>query len=241
MINKIGIVGSRKLACNLTEWMLTQKSVQIIGIVPPPFKGWWDDQLKKLAEKNRIPVFSTIEELLQETPDVIFSLNYWKVIEPQYIKLVKSGIINIHHSYLLKYKGRYSTSWAIVNARKLNCWQHGTTLHYINERLDEGDIIDSYKCIITEADTAESLFERVENLAIDMFKANFPRIINEEKINYLKPDNDSFFYDINSNKNLEIPYGTNIEEVYDFIRAWTFKDRPKPYFKYNDVKIFLSF
>lgn len=221
--------------------MLTQKSVQIIGIVPPPFKGWWDDQLKKLAEKNRIPVFSTIEELLQETPDVIFSLNYWKVIEPQYIKLVKSGIINIHHSYLLKYKGRYSTSWAIVNARKLNCWQHGTTLHYINERLDEGDIIDSYKCIITEADTAESLFERVENLAIDMFKANFPRIINEEKINYLKPDNDSFFYDINSNKNLEIPYGTNIEEVYDFIRAWTFKDRPKPYFKYNDVKIFLSF
>ena len=31
-----------------------------------------------------------------------------------------------------------------------------------------------------------------------------------------------------------------IEQVYDFIRAWTFKDRPKPYFNYMGKKILMS-
>lgn len=239
MYSRIGILGSRKLACLLTEWISEQKDVQIIGVVAPPFKGWWDDQLKEVAKKKIIPVFASIEELLNEKPDIVFSINYWKIIEPQHINLVKGGIINIHHSYLLKYKGRYSTSWAIINARKLNCWEHGTTLHYIDEKLDEGNIIDSYKCIITEDDTAESLFEKVELLAIQMFKDNFQKIIMGSKFEYLLPDNESIFYDIDSNKCLEIPYGLPIEEIYDFVRAWTFKDRPKPFFKYNGKKIHL--
>lgn len=240
MLIRIGILGSRKLATILTEWIAKQKNAQIIGVLPPPFKGWWDDQLREVALKNNIPVFDSIKELLNEKPDIVFSINYWKIIEPEVIKLVKGGIINIHHSYLLKYKGRYSTSWAIINARKLNCWEHGTTLHYINEKLDEGNIIESYKCSITEEDTAETLFEKVELLAIQMFKDSFQKIIKRENIKFLQPDKNSFFYDIDSNKNMEIPYGLPIEEVYDRIRAWTFKDRPNPYFIYNGIKIKLS-
>jgi methionyl-tRNA formyltransferase len=240
MYTRIGVLGSRTLACILTEWIAVQENIQILGVVTPAFKGWWDDQLKEVAEKNKIPVFRSIEELLKEKPDIVFSFNYWKIIEPQHIKLVKGGIINIHHSYLLKYKGRYSTSWAIINARKLNCWEHGTTLHYIDEKLDEGNIIDSYKCSISEADTAESLFEKVELLAIQMFKDNFLKILKGTNFEFLQPDIESFFYDIDSNKNMEIPYGLPLEEVYDFIRAWTFKDRPNPYFNFNGIKINLT-
>lgn len=100
-------------------------------------------------------------------------------------------------------------------------------------------IIASYKCKITENDTAETLFEKVECLAIKMFKYSFDKIINNNKFDYLQPDKESFFYDINSN-DLEIPYGIPFEEVYDFIRAWSFKGRPKPYFNFNGVKIHLS-
>lgn len=240
MKKKIAIIGSRNLACEITKWIIETQDVAIVGAMYPPFKGWWDDEFKTVLVENQVPVFEDLKELLKEKPDVIFSINYWKKIEGEVIKQVPRGIINIHHSYLLKYKGRYSTSWAIINARKLNCWEHGTSLHYINEKLDEGDIIDSYKCSISEEDTAETLFGRVENLAKKMFKANFLKIINEEKFSYLKPDIEPFFYDADSNKKLEIPYGLPIEEVYDFVRAWTFKDRPKPYFKFEDKRIFLK-
>ena len=239
MKKKIGILGSRSLACELTEWIVGQKNIEIIGIVTPPFKGWWDDELEDVALKNSIPIFKSIDELIEKKPEIIFSLNYWKKIEQHHIDLIPDGIINIHHSYLLKYKGRYSTSWAIINARKLNCWQHGTTLHYISEKLDEGQIIASYKCEITEDDTAESLFERVQNLAIQMFKDYFTQIIEKRITSFINSDDESFYYDKDSNKNLEIEYGITKEELYDFVRAWSFKDRPKPYFKINGKKIFL--
>ncbi|MEI6610749.1 MAG: formyltransferase family protein [Deltaproteobacteria bacterium] len=239
-MKKIGILGSRELACKITEWLINQNKVEIVGIVAPPFKGWWNDNMEETAKANGIDVFETIDDLISTQPEIIFSINYWKIIDEEHIKAVKGGIINIHHSYLLKYRGRYSTSWAIINARQLNCWIHGTTLHYITKELDNGPILASYQCSIEEDDTAETLFAKVEELAFTMFKENVFKILNNETISFLEPDSSCFYYDKDSNKNLEIKYGTPLEEIYDFVRAWSFKDRPKPYFKLTDKKIFLT-
>lgn len=238
MKKKIAIIGSRELACKITKWIVDSQEVDIIGGMFPPFEGWWQDEFRKTLEENNIPTFEDLDSLLDKKPDIIFSINYWKKIDSNQISEVPLGIINIHHSYLLKYKGRYSTSWAIINARKLNCWEHGSTLHYIDERLDEGNIIDSWKCDIKEEDTAETLFKRVENLAYEMFKSNFIKVLSPVN-EFLQPAKQSFFYDKNSN-NLEVSFDAKKEEIYDFVRAWSFRDRPKPYIDLNGKKIYLS-
>lgn len=237
---KVGILGSRELCSKIIEWVLRKDDIDLVGVVAPTFNGWWNDNVRDVCKKYSIHCFDNIEELMQKSPDILFSINYWKIIEKNIIDLVPKGIVNIHHSYLLKYKGRYSTSWAIMNARKLNCWEHGTTLHYIDERLDEGKIIASYSCEIEESDTAESLFQKVENLAYKMFTDNFNFIVNGQISSFLEPAQETFFYDADSNKNLEIEYGSPLNDVYDFVRAWSFKDRPKPYFLMNGKKIFLT-
>lgn len=239
MKSKIAILGCRNLACEITKWILSTQSVEIVGALPPPFTGWWDDQFRILLKSNNINICKDIDEIIALKPDIIFSINYWKTIDLQHINKVPKGIINIHHSYLLKFKGRYSTSWAIIHARKDNCWEHGTTLHYINENLDEGEIIDSWKCEIKENDTAEILFARVEKLAYEMFKANFTEMLVGVKI-YKTPSEISYFYSKESNINLEIDHSLPIAEIYDMVRAWSFKDRPKPYLIFNDEKIYLS-
>jgi methionyl-tRNA formyltransferase len=238
MKKRIAIIGSRKLACDITKWIKGSTKVEIIGGFPPPFDGWWHDEFKTTLEEYNIPVFNDLNLLLNENLDIVFSINYWKKIDLNQIEKVKVGIINIHHSYLLKYKGRFSTSWAIINARKLNCWEHGSTLHYIDEKLDEGKIIDSWKCEITEDDTAEMLFDKVEKLSLDMFKHNFDKMLMPIS-DFLRPAEECFFYDKDSN-NLEIPLMSSAEDIYDFVRAWSFKDRPKPYFSVNGRKIYLS-
>jgi methionyl-tRNA formyltransferase len=235
---RIGIIGSRNLACKITKWIFDSQQVEIIGGIHPPFDGWWKDEFRSTLEGCNIQIFSDLELLLEQKPDIVFSINYWKKVEASQILKVKMGIINIHHSYLLKYKGRYSTSWAILNARKLNCWEHGTTLHYIDASLDEGQIIDSWKCDIKEEDTAETLFERVEYLAFEMFKYNFIKMLSPIKV-FLDPDKQSFFYDKNSN-NLEIPIDSTWDEIYDFVRAWSFRDRPKPFIVHKGKRIYLS-
>ena len=72
-----------------------------------------------------------------------------------------------------------------------------------------------------------------------MFKDYFTQIIEKRITSFINSDDESFYYDKDSNKNLEIEYGITKEELYDFVRAWSFKDRPKPYFKINGKKIFL--
>jgi len=239
----IAFAASRNLAIEIIEWIFLNKNkfdVNIVGGIAPDFKGWWGDEVLELYKKLDIPIYLTIEELIDDSkPDLIFSLNYWKVIPSVYISKVEKGIINIHHSYKLRFRGRYSTSWAIIHARKDNNWWHGTTLHYIDKELDNGKIIVTEKCAISEYDTADSLFAKVEELAIRMFKDNFQIIINGPKY-FIKPDTTFYYYDINSNKNLLIDYTLPIENIYDFVRAWSFKDRPRPFFKLNDKKIFLS-
>lgn len=238
-MKRVGILGSRELSYKILQWIVEQNNVNIVGVVTPPFNGWWNDKLKDVAEHNNLKVFNSIEELIEQQPDILFSINYWKTISKKHIDLVKEGIINIHHSYLLKYRGRYSTSWAIINSNKNNK-THGTTLHYITSKLDEGPIIDSRKCIIDDLDTAESLFIKVEDLAFNMFKDNFNKIIDNKIIKLLDPDSDFYFYDKNSNQNLEIKYGVSQEKLYNFVRAWSFKDRPRPYFIYKGKKITLE-
>ena len=58
--------------------------------------------------------------------------------------------------------------------------------------------------------------------------------------NFIEPDSEFFYYGKDSNKNLKVDFNKSIEEVYDFVRAWSFKDRPKPYFLFGDKKIELS-
>lgn len=239
-MKRIGIIGSRDLACRILSWVSTQRQVIVIGVVPPPFKGWWEDNLRETAEKLKLNIFDDLSDMINQKPDLIFSVNYWKIIDIQTINRVPEGIINIHHSYRLKYRGRYSTSWAILNARKLNCWEHGSSIHYINDDLDAGPIIDSRKCSITEEDTAESLFQKVEVIAYEMFQDNFHKIINSEINSFVEMDNEFYYYDKNSNSNLQIEYGTSFLDVVDFVRAWSFKNRPKPFFKYNNLIIELS-
>lgn len=241
---KIAFAASRDLGVKIIEWVyLNQKqfNATVIGGVSPQFKGWWGDEVKELYSKLNIQNYSDLETMIQDTrPDIIFSINYWKIIPESIIKKVKFGIVNIHHSYKLRFRGRYSTSWAIINARKDNNWYHGSTLHYIDKELDSGKIIATKKISILENDTAETLFFRIEKLALKMFKDNFSNIINQS-LKHISHDKIHYYYDKDSNKNLEINLDWSSEEIYDFVRAWTFKDRLGPYIKYKNKKIFLKF
>lgn len=239
---KIAFAASRDLAVELIEWTVQNNTVgkyEIVGGIAPNYQTWWNDQVKSVYRQHDIPYFETIEDLIETSqPDIVFSINYWKIIKAELIKKVPRGIVNIHHSYKLRFRGRYTCSWAILHARKDNNWQHGTTLHYINENLDDGNIIASSACTITEDDTAETLFNKVEQLAIELFIDNFDKILKGTN-DFIPADKTYFYYDADSNKSMEIDKNLPVEDIYDFVRAWSFKNRPKPYFLYGDKKIFL--
>lgn len=83
-------------------------------------------------------------------------------------------VVNVHPSLLPKYggKGMHGTKVheAVIAAGER---ESGITIHWANERYDEGEIIAQHRCEVSESDTPETLAAKIKVLELD----NFPQAI----------------------------------------------------------------
>jgi phosphoribosylglycinamide formyltransferase-1 len=92
------------------------------------------------------------------------------------IQKFPNRIINIHPALLPKYggKGMYGIKVheaVIQNGEK----KSGISIHFVNEKYDEGEIIFQASCDIEEKETPESLADKIHKLEYE----HFPKIIEE--------------------------------------------------------------
>ena len=172
-----------------------------------------------------------------ENSDVVFSLGYWRILKKNQIEKVRMGVINFHHSYKLKYKGRHCGTWAIRNGEEY----HGSTIHYIDEKVDEGKIIDTEKFKVKNHHTAEDLFFIANNIGLDLLKKNFDKIIKCENIDFVEKASDSLVYrerDISHEISTDFLLDTSsfLREV----RSLTFSKKPAPYFLIDGQRVYLK-
>ena len=99
----------------------------------------------------------------------------WKV-PLALIDAYPNRIINIHPALLPKYggKGMYGmrVHEAVIAAHET---ESGITIHYVNERFDEGETIFQARCEVTTDDTPETLAQKIHQLE----HQHFPRIIEQ--------------------------------------------------------------
>ena len=110
------------------------------------------------------------------------------LISKDNIKKFSKGIVNLHTGLLEEYRGRWMSSWALINNEKFT----GYTWHYTNGQFDAGNIVYQHRFQIDEQDTAFSLNYKILNHAIDSIKhvltedpgsppAKLGRYFNKEK------------------------------------------------------------
>ena len=80
-----------------------------------------------------------------------------RVLSRSFIKKFKGKIINIHPSYLPKYKGLNTSVRALENNEKFS----GCTVHYVSSKLDSGKIILQKKVKISKKETEISLDKKI--------------------------------------------------------------------------------
>ena len=85
-----------------------------------------------------------------------------KIISNSLIKNYKRKIINIHPSLLPKFKGLNTFSRILKNNEK----KAGCTVHYVNEKLDSGNIILQKNFIINNKDDEEILKNKTQKIRI---------------------------------------------------------------------------
>jgi methionyl-tRNA formyltransferase len=90
-----------------------------------------------LFETRSINAPSYIEKVKQLSPDVIVSVAAPQLFKKEIIAAARLGCINSHSALLPQNKGMMPVFWAMLKGAKTL----GVTIHYINERFDDGDII----------------------------------------------------------------------------------------------------
>ncbi|MCC7332559.1 MAG: phosphoribosylglycinamide formyltransferase [Flavobacteriales bacterium] len=115
-----------------------------------------------------------VEWIKADAVDLIVLAGFLWLIPSYLIAAFPNKIINIHPALLPKYggKGMYGNKVheaVIVNREK----ESGITIHYVNEKYDEGNIIFQAKCEITLNDNSETLANKIHELEYK----HFPQVI----------------------------------------------------------------
>jgi len=142
-----------------------------------PTEEIWFGSVRDLADQHGIPYLTTdinnpenVARLREIAPDFILSFYYRNMITPEVLDIPHLGALNLHGSFLPKYRGRVPVNWAVINGEN----ETGATLHYMVEKPDAGDIVDQEKVAIAFTDTAHAVFGKVTDAAVLVIARAWP-------------------------------------------------------------------
>jgi methionyl-tRNA formyltransferase len=145
-----------------------------------PNEEIWFASVRDLALRYGIPVVTSeinlkenVELVREIAPDLLLSFYYRCMIRKEVLEIPRLGALNLHGSYLPKYRGRVPVNWAVINGES----ETGATLHYMTEKPDAGDIVDQERVSITFADTALDVFNKVTDAAVKVISRSFPLLL----------------------------------------------------------------
>ena len=144
--------------------------------------------VKKRALELNLPVYTPknvndaafLEELKTLDADIIVVSAFGRILKSEILNLLPYGVLNIHGSLLPYYRGASPMNAVLANGEK----ETGITIMYMNEGMDEGDILKSEVLAIDEDETFGVLKQRMGELGgkmivecLDLLAAgNAPRI-----------------------------------------------------------------
>ena len=111
------------------------------------------------------------EQLVKMLRDVGVELvvlaGFMRVLHQPMLKTFPRRIINIHPSLLPKFPGLEAWKQALVAGETMT----GCTVHYVDERIDHGQILAQREIRILPNDTPESLHARIQILEHELYPA----------------------------------------------------------------------
>tara|TARA_B100000965_G_scaffold138523_1_gene115314 strand:+ start:162 stop:878 length:717 start_codon:yes stop_codon:yes gene_type:complete len=126
-----------------------------------------ESEVKQYAKKNNIKILQPenlndkefINQIEAIQPDLIVVVAFRK-LPFEIFSIPKYGTINLHASLLPNYRGAAPINWCLINNEK----KTGVTTFYINERIDQGDILLKEEIIISDEDDFGSLYLKLSSI-----------------------------------------------------------------------------
>ena len=229
-INKPRIVfmGTPDFAAHILSHLLEKKH-QIISVYTQEDKRIGRKQIlektavKKVAEENNLEIFEpkkfdkeTILKLQEQIPDLIIVAAYGKILPKEVLEIPKFGAINIHPSFLPKYRGASPIQNTLLNGEK----ETAVTIILIEEKVDAGKILVQEKVKIEDNETYPKLSQKLSKISAEILEKTISPWL-EGKINPIA-QNDSLatFCQIIKKEDGKINWSDTAQNIYNQYRAF---------------------
>lgn len=192
-MKKIILAGGQNIGVKILDYLVTKKDFKISAVICRTDDTGEDGifpSLKKQAIKYNIPVLqpekinhpACEQRIIDFQADILISAMYNQIFKINLIEYFnkKLGIINIHYAPLPKYSGFWPEMWAIWNKEE----EFGLSYHYIDEGIDTGQILYQPHFPISSDETRQSLYEKCDYHAFNIFKEKCNDFLNQKQPAY---------------------------------------------------------
>lgn len=186
-MNRIAIFasGNGSNAENIMNYFATSDKVNVALILTNNKEAF----VIKRAQNHDTPCYVFSSKELRETDivrrkladykiDFIVLAGFLLMIPLSILKAYPGRIINIHPALLPKYggKGMYG-DFVHAAVCKSGDKETGISIHYVNERYDEGAVIFQARCNVTKQDTPETIAKKVHELEYRYYPEIIEKVI----------------------------------------------------------------
>ena len=111
-------------------------------------------------------------------PDLVILAGFMRILTPYFVSHYPRRLLNIHPSLLPKFKGLHTHQRAIEANEK----EHGATVHFVTDKLDDGPIILQATVSIFDNDDPTTLAKRVLEKEHQLYPDAIQKIIQERSL-----------------------------------------------------------
>lgn len=141
-------------------------------LTPTPVGQWARNHDVPLMETADVNTPESLQRIAQEQPDLLVVIAFGQKIGQDLIQMPPHEAINVHASYLPKWRGAAPINWAIVNGDPAT----GVCIITLAEKMDAGDILGSLETPIESGETAGDLHDRLAELSAPVLLETIDRI-----------------------------------------------------------------
>lgn len=179
--------GSGSNAKEIIRYFKGHKSIKVSLVVSNKIGAG----VLEIAKISNIPTLIINKDDLYNTDNLLTSLQKYQIdfivlagflwlIPPALIKSFPNKISNIHPSLLPKYGGKGMYGHFVHEAVKANHeMESGMTIHIVNEKYDEGNILCQVKCQINENMSSIEIANKILKLEHRYYSPTIEKYLNK--------------------------------------------------------------
>lgn len=169
--------------------------------------------------------------------DLALSVYFGYLLRPEFLALFRGNVLNLHPALLPYNRGAHPNVWSIVDGTPA-----GATLHYVDPGVDTGDIVAQLEVPVSSADTAATLYTKLEAAALDLLAATWPAIRAGTAARTPQPTATGTSHkvrDLAALDRIDLDRPTTARALINLLRARSFPPYPGAYIEVDGRRIYL--